>query len=350
MKIGELRETVKAHNKEQLEHLVAELYKLISKDTKEDYDIDELIQRPPDKKEKKEKKKLEKINKVRDIQDIAKEVEFFSTNAYAQNYLAPNRSIPKKDRPKWRFVVKRLYKEIQEALDAGNQPMACIKELEKLYKVLTYSCNWQLFSAWDSFESVGIEQSEFFRKIVTLYRNHKDLNDFICESIRLIIDNPLNRYTVYSDLIDIYIEQCNTADLLNLCFQQVGLIRIDVLKEPEERKFGFSISRMMNKNEMSYEKIEKLNNLTEIGLTAKIKLFEYETAIGYFNEQYIESKPEIKLYVLIRILFSHRLKDQIMSEIESKMSIEPRKELLDLLNYIKVKNDLPTYMNQASQL
>lgn len=53
MKIGELREIVKNHKKEQLEFLVAEMYKLISKEKKDDYNIDDWIQNPPEKGNKK---------------------------------------------------------------------------------------------------------------------------------------------------------------------------------------------------------------------------------------------------------------------------------------------------------
>ncbi|MDP3463853.1 MAG: hypothetical protein Q8S18_13755 [Bacteroidales bacterium] len=343
MKIGELRDFIKTHNKEQLEYLVAELYKLIPNDKKVDYNIDEWIQHPSDKNEKKGVKKPVKTNKIRNIQEIAKEVESFCSNAYAQNYLLPNQSISKKERPKWRFVVKSLYMEIQAALDAGNHPLACVKELEKLYEVMTYACDWQLFSAYDSFESMGIGQSEFFRKLVTLYRNNKDLNDFIRESIRLIIDNPLNRYTLYSELIEIFIAQCNTNDLLALCFEQVGIIRKDVLQEPEKESVVLSYSKG-NKNEMSYAKREKLNNLTEIGFKAKVNLFEYEIAIAFFYEHYIERDPEVKLYILVSLLFDNQLKSHIVSEIESNKGLKPRKTLLNLLQYIKVNDDLPKYM------
>ncbi len=341
MKIGELRDYIKSHKKEQLEYLVAELYKLIPNDKKADYNIDEWIQHPPDKNEKKPKTKIVKTNKARDIQDIAKEVEFFCSNAYAQNYLAPNRSIPKKDRPKWRFVVKRLYNEIQAALDAGNHPVTCINELVKLYKVLTHACRWQIFSAFDPFESVGIDQSGFFGKIVTLNRNHKDLKDFISESIRLIIDNPLNRYTIHSELIDIYIEQCNTNDLLNLCFQQVGTIKKDVLQEPDEDSAMFSFRS--NKDEMSYEKKEKINNLTEIAFTAKIKLFETDFAIQYLNEHLIETNPEVKLYILLSLLVKHDEKDHVVKIIENSKHLNPRQSITNLLEYIKTNDKLPKH-------
>jgi len=338
MKIGELRSAIKTHNKEQLETLVAELYKLVPKDKKEDYDIDSWIKNPP----VKGKKKPEKTKKVRPINDIAQEVEFFSSNAYAQNYLAPNQSIPKKDRPKWRFVVKRLYKEIQTALDAGNNPIACLDELEKLYQVLTYACHWQIFSAYDPFESVGIAQREFFDKIVTLYRNHTDLEEFINKSIKLIIDNPLNRYTLYTELIGIFIEKCNTSDLLNMSIEQTGVIRKEVLKEPDDENTRMSF--FGNKDGMSFMKQTKLNNLTEIGFTAKVALFDYDAAIQYFQEHHIQRDEEVKLYILIKLLFNNKLKDQIVKVIEGNQHLKPRKALTDLLQHIKKTGKLPNYL------
>jgi len=339
MKIGELRNIIKTHKKEKLEHLVAELYKLIPKDKIMDYDVDNWILQPPEK----GKNTPATTKKKRNIQDIAQEVKFFCSNAYAQNYMIPNHSIPKKDRPKWRFVVKRLYKEIQTAIDDKNNPLACIIELEKLYKVLTYACHWQIFSAYDSFESVGLSQTEFFDKIVTLNRNHKDLKDFIRDSIRLIIDNALNRYTLHSELIHIFIKKCNTNDLLMMCFEQAETERNEVLKEPDENKTRTSYFSNIN-NGMSYQKVTKLNSLTEIGFTAKIKLNEFKMAIEYFNRYHIQRDPEVKLFILVRLLFQHSLKDYIVAVIESSGNVDPRKNLMDLLQYIKTNGTLPAHI------
>jgi hypothetical protein len=338
MKIGEIRTLIKTHKREQLEQLLVELYKLVPKDKKEDNNVDQWIEKPP----QKQSKKITKTRKTRSIAEISKEVEFFCSNAYEQNYLAPNRSIPKKERPKWRFVVKRLYKEIQAAIDAGNDPVLCINELENLYKVLTYACHWQIFSAYDPFESVGIAQSEFFDKLVVLMRNHKDLEDFIQDCTWLIINNPLNRYTLHTELIKIFTRECNTNDLLNLCYSETKIIRDDVMKEPDDDQ-GFSFSSRSS-NGISYEKKRKLNCLSEIGFMAKIELCEYDAAIKYFNEHYIENSAEVKLYILVSLLFKHKLKTQIENEIESNIHLMPRKGLLDLLQYIKINNKLPKYM------
>ena len=40
--------------------------------------------------------------------ELELELEEFLSDAYAQNYFAPNRFVPKSERPKWRFKVKRF--------------------------------------------------------------------------------------------------------------------------------------------------------------------------------------------------------------------------------------------------
>ena len=61
----------------------------------------------------------------RDLEDIRSETEEFLSDAYNQYYFAPNSVIPKSKRPGWRFIARRLFKELQQA--AGNQDNApCI--------------------------------------------------------------------------------------------------------------------------------------------------------------------------------------------------------------------------------
>lgn len=336
MKIGELRDIIKSHKKKELEFLVAELYKLIPKDKKEDYNIDEWIHNPV----KNDKKTPKRKAKTRNIEEIANEVTIFTTNAYAQNYLCPNQNIPKKERPKWRFIVKRLYKEINVALDNSNNPNACIKELIELYKLLTYSANWTIFTAYDAFDSVEISQIDFFNRITNLQRTYHDIRVFIPETIKLIINNPLNRYTLHTELIYCFFEFSNTPDMLKLCFEFAEKIKKEVLEKPDKESHE-SYASTVNNQKISYEKKQKLNSLAEIGFLANILLNEYDKAIKYFYDNYIASRQEIRLYVLIQFLFNYNLKDHIIREIDNNQEYKPREQLQNLYNYIKTNNQLP---------
>ena len=55
-----------------------------------------------------------------DMRILKPEIEDFLENAYAQNYMIPNRIIPKQERPKWRFKVKAYIKSLQAVPPEGE--------------------------------------------------------------------------------------------------------------------------------------------------------------------------------------------------------------------------------------
>ena len=52
--------------------------------------------------------------------ELEAQIETFLENAKAGNYYAPNRVIPKSQRPKWRFLVKGYIKELKKSFRAAN--------------------------------------------------------------------------------------------------------------------------------------------------------------------------------------------------------------------------------------
>lgn len=337
MKIQELRDTVKKHKKEDLEFLVSELYKAIPKSKIEENQIDDLIQKP-----KKEVKSKEKKIKCRSIAEIKEDISYFVSNAKEQNYLCPNRIIPKAQRSKWRFLVKNLFKEVQLAEKNGNSTSACALALRNLYEVLTYSCDYQLFTAYDTFESVGITQTDFFNQILKYYRASLEVNDFINVSIRIIIDNSLNRYTIYSELMNIFLSYCETPDMKEMVISSAKKILEDVKAEPDKKNSFYSIPSRTN--EMSYNKKQKINNVVEVIFRAHCLLFEYEKAIKFFRDNSIESSKEILLYVIVRMLFGYQNHEIILKEINRNMDCKPRENLLKVRDFIVKNNKIPEYL------
>ncbi|MEA3497185.1 MAG: hypothetical protein U9R42_14250 [Bacteroidota bacterium] len=329
MKIGELRTTVKKHSKKELEYIIAELYKLVPKNKKEIYQIDDLIEKPV------KTTKVVKQKKIRQIEDIAEDVDIFHDNAIEQNYLIPNTIISKKERPKWRFVVKRLYKEIIEAEKNGNSPLRCGQELQILYETLTYACGYQIFSTYDSFESVGIEQADFFEQTIRIYRHSMSIEDFITKGINLVIDNELNRYTVYSELMEIFISYCQTPDMKELAVKE--------LKRLWEKK-NKEVVRGSSWSTNLYDKERKLNNYTEFAFRYYAHLFDFENAIKIYKTKYIEKDKEVKLYILIRLLFKFKEKDLIHNELKVARDIKQRDSLQKMLSFIEKNDSLPKYI------
>lgn len=87
--------------------LVTELYKAIPKSVGDEKNID-AIARNPDA-EAVRRLRASKEGSDLDFDDVASEIRTFTDDANHQYYLAPNRVIQKQQRPKWRFIVKRLY-------------------------------------------------------------------------------------------------------------------------------------------------------------------------------------------------------------------------------------------------
>ena len=92
----------------KLEKAFAESYKQFTKRQKEEVDL--LIR------DIFEGKEISKAVKQRVVNFDALELEItiFLQNACAQNYFAPNRTIPKNQRLKWRFLVKNYIKELMK--------------------------------------------------------------------------------------------------------------------------------------------------------------------------------------------------------------------------------------------
>jgi len=156
MRIAEVRTLLEKYSEQQLRLIIAEMYKAIPKAIKEDKDIDGILTNPDELTPSKARKKEQPS--VPDIETLQYETEQFIEYAYNQYYFAPNTIIPKGQRPKWRFISKRLYKALLAAAASEEHLPLASDLLTQLYVMLCYSCSYTLFSAYDSFQSVGIER------------------------------------------------------------------------------------------------------------------------------------------------------------------------------------------------
>lgn len=336
MKVAELREKLAKLKKEEIIKLAVEFYKLVPKSKKEDYNLDSLINNP-------NKKKTAANSKSKlSLKEIEIEIKQFIEHAKEQYYLYPNRVVPKKERSTWRFKVKKWYKELinTKRVDSNIEKQSGL--LSDLYELICESCGYQYFSAYDSFQSIGIEQTHFFKSVITLIQQNIGKTDSLEKGIKLIINNYLNRYTLYSYLME---ELLITLDIPELKERGIEIVKKLIIengykpdKDTKTRRWSFSSGE--------FEKKERHNNLTELGYRFYCSLFELQEGINFYNENYHEKDDEIKLYVLIRLLLEKEKKDQIRIEIEKAIQngIKPRKRLLDILKEIKENNTMPKYM------
>jgi len=333
LKINEVRTLVKKHKREDLEYIIAELYKAIPKQKVIDHDIADLITHPE--KMRSQRKTKKPSVRLRPFSEIEKETEKFVSNAYNQYYLIPNRVVKKSERSKWRFLVKRLYKELIQYGKQEEYQKQSAELLKKLYEVLTYSCAYTLFTAYDSFDSTGIEQTAFFLSVIDIYHKFQDKPDFISSTIDLIINNSLNRYTLYSDLMNVFLEYMNIPDLLYTTIE----------KSKEKREILMNTIPVNRNWSTDYKLKEKKNNCTELIFRSYAGLFEFDNALTDFKKYYIEDNNEVKLYVLVRLLMEFDEKDLILNELqEAEKQIKIRQSLIELKNFILQNDYLPEYI------
>ena len=340
MKVNELRERIKKYARADLERLTVELYKAIPKAKKEDMAVDELIANPSSKKKKPTGKSVSLVT-------IREEVPQFIEHAEAQYYLAPNRVVSKGERSKWRFRVKRWYKDLQQEKLLNGDLAKQAELLTQLYNLLCKACGYQYFTAYDPFESVGVAQTEFYETVLRLKWEVDDKPVFVKTGITLVVDNFLNRYTLEGDLMEVLLQFLTIADLRYLAIEKTkDLIAENAFQapppEPERR---VRISFMTDHS--AYRRQAKHNNLVEMVFRTHAKLFEFDQGIHFYQQHHYERQPEVKLYILIRLLFSAQQPDLIVREIEAaeQAGIAPREHLKKLRDHITKEGQLPRFMH-----
>ncbi|MCB9267622.1 MAG: hypothetical protein H6558_21575 [Lewinellaceae bacterium] len=338
MKVGELRTKLSKLNKGQVVKLAAEFYKLIPKKKRIDAGIDALVDNPDEGLRKATKNKSTTLS----LDEIELDIENFLADAREQYYLAPNQVIPKRERPKWRFKVMKWYKELINLKRADKDAEKQVGLLSDLYELMCEACGYQYFSADDPFRSIGIEQTDFYKAVLDIREEAMGKTGLVDKGISLIMDNYLDRNTLYSDLMMVLVEKLSTPDLKYAAIDKSKQLLKDNGFDPEKRKkesFSFSSD--------SFYKKERNNNLTELIFRLHVQLDEHEEAIDFFKSHHYEHSEEIKLYVLIRTLFGYREKDYIIRELETAIEngIQPRENLLELLKHARTDGALPKYMH-----
>ncbi|MGA8660412.1 MAG: hypothetical protein WB586_30210 [Chthoniobacterales bacterium] len=328
MKISELRELLDRTSSEDAKRILIEVYRVLPKKTRENLAIDELVKNPSGAASHKQAKKL--AHKV-DIDYLEAELEQFLSDAYAQNYFAPNRFVPKSERPKWRFIVKRLFKEINSVVVEPGSIEKAGMLLEKLYQMLCYACDFVLFSAYDPFQSVGISQTAFLDAVLGLKAEHLELHKFIDHGLHLVRDSRLNRYTLGSNLVQVLIDRLRTPESLELAIERAAHLHSETNSGPERKQ--------------NYERADRRNRLAEFGFLAYVKLSDYDRAIDFFLARYIASDKEISLFVLLERLRALQREDLWQREYERAIQtgIRPRDRLADAYRHLKSHGQLPAY-------
>ncbi|MBW0000177.1 MAG: hypothetical protein JO015_13835 [Verrucomicrobia bacterium] len=338
MKISELRTLLERMSPDDTKRVLVEIYRALPPKTREGLGIDELLNNPTaaGSRTKQAKAQAQPV----DIDALAAELEQFLSDAYAQNYFAPNRHVPKSERPKWRFKAKRFFKEINAAVSDRTNLEQASDLLERLYRMLCYACDYALFNTNDAFQSVGITQTEFLDAVLGLKAEHLELHEFIGEGLRLVIDSELSRETLGSYLARVLINRLRTPESLEQAIEQAaGLYaRPDPVSEEAPGRRAWDGAQ-------AYHSREQRNRLAEFGFLAYAKLSDYEKAIGFLRLHYAATNQEVLLYVVLDWLRAFGQKALWMREYEQAIQtgIEPRQSLSQAYHRLKAHGELPNY-------
>ena len=332
MNIPEVKRQIQNYSSAELQILVVGLYKSLPKKIRDSGGIDEFLKNPSAHGGRTPKKAAA----VRSMDEIEGEANEFIDNAEAGFYGSPNRIISKSERPKWRFVVKRLYKEIALATKESGDAQRAAVSLERLYKLLCAAGGRFIFNSYDVFESVGITQYDFFVRVLELHKAGLSQRDFLEKAVALLVENSLDRYTLQSELMRGIITFLSTPDMKYLAIETAGRMHRDA-PEPTSK---------LERSRRNYEWAERENDLCEFVCRCYCELAEYDNALDYFARKYRRDSDEVKLYVLVRLLINYDQAGRIVQVISEavKKGITPRESLLRLKAYIETHASFPEHV------
>lgn len=339
MTISELREILKQCKEDDIKLLAVELYKAMPKKLKEEKEIDQMIKDivAGERNKRSSKQSSKKVT----AEELRGEIELFLENAYAQNYFAPNRSIPKKERPKWRFKVKAYIKDLSSISGEGEDGKLAAQLLEKLYKMLCYGCQYYIFNTEDTFYSIGMEQKTLLDLVIKKNFENGIDRESISRMVSIATGMGVSRNTLYSSLLVVLVSNLKTTDSREIAIEEAKAQSGKLDKE------WHSLSQKKSSwwNMDSYERKENIEHLTELIFRLFVNLCEYDEGIDYYKKHIQNVNNEVNLYCLLQLLFEYDLKDYWMREYEAavKKKVAPRESLQRVYTYIKDNGEFPEH-------
>jgi hypothetical protein len=239
-----------------------------------------------------------------DIAELEMDIDEFIENARAQYYFAPNRIVAKKDRPKWRFLVKQYYRDLVAVANLEENLSSAASMLERLYSLLCYACGYYTFNTTNPFHSIGIPQTEFFRQVLTLKKRCEESRIFFTGSLKLVVENDVDGITIHRFLIDVILDFLTTPDLCETAIAICGETIEDYQK----------IKIKANDSMQQYKQQSKIEELAVVGFLCQAKLHNFEAAIAFFQQYYHRKDPEAALFVLLELLQEFDQKELFIRE------------------------------------
>lgn len=324
MKIQELRDLLKTADRGLLEKAFAESYKQFTKNQKAE--VDQIIHLALEGKDLNAAKKKEPLN----FEDLEQQITQFLQDAYAQYYLAPNRVVPKSQRPKWRFMVKNYIKELEKIPVENEYYERSVKLLTEIYRLICEACNYYLFSTDDAFRSIGWEQPDLFHCVVKRTFGSGYSREKIAALLKDAVSGGLSRESLHIYQERVLLAELNTSDVKYMAIEEAR-------KLIEERKK--KLNGLKKYDNQRYYLEEEVNNLCEMILMTAIELAEPASGVEYYFRNCEETDREIILHRALDIVDWEENDELWMQVYEYGVSkkIKPRDPLVKKYNELNRK-------------
>lgn len=289
MKIQELRQLSGKADRTLLEKAFAETYKQLKKGQKEE--IDQTLRDILEGKENAEGSSKKKTDVSFDV--LKQEITVFLENAYAQNYFAPNRVIPKSQRPKWRFLVKKYIKELQKITEKDEHYGDSVKLMTELYLMVCYACDYYLFSTEDPFRSIGWEQPDLFQALVKKTFAGGYTRENISALLLYAASGGLSMEALHLSQETVLLAELKTSDLRYTAIEEAKKLveeklgKLNTLGKNDNRRYGLSST---------------VNELCGVILMLGIALSEPEDGVKYYFDHCIYREKEVTLYCALDLV------------------------------------------------
>lgn len=323
MKVQELRQLVNASDREHLERALMECYKQLRKAQKEEFDpvITGILEG---------KETVKKAESAVSFEELEQQIAVFLDNAYAQNYFAPNRVIPKSQRPKWRFMVKNFIKALEKIPPESDNYSKAVKMLTDLYCLMCEACNYYYFSTEDPFRSIGWEQPELFalvaKKTFASGYNREDISHLLLYAAT----GGVSRECLAIQQEIVLLSAFKTSDVKYMAIEEAKKL----IDERESK-----LTRLKKYDDGRYSLEYAIEELCNIILLISIGLAEPEEGVKYFFGHARDTTKEITLYRALELV-DWLGEDDLWIEVYKyglTNKINPRDSLKDMYNEKKAK-------------
>lgn len=316
MKVQELRQLMGGADRERLEKAFAESYKHLRKMQKEE--LDPVITAILGGKEA-EKKAEAPVS----FEELEQQIAVFLDNAYAQNYFAPNRVIPKSQRPKWRFMVKNFIKELEKLPPEDGNYVKAVKLLTDLYSLICDACHYYLFSTEDPFRSIGWEQPELFALVVKKTFAAGYTREDISRLLLKAAAGGLSRECLHIQQEMELLGALKTSDVKYMAIEEAQKL----VNEREQKLAG-----LKKYDDKRYGLMSAIDELCSMILIISIGLAEPEPGVEYFFKHAKDRDKEITLYRALHVV-EWMEEDDLWIEVYKyglMKKIEPRDSLKEM--------------------